>query len=186
MKKLIFALLILALLTGCAGYRKVTTQEGIEGYKVSCNGKSKTWENCEKKAETVCNGNGYEIFDSEMYRKAGAPPIPAPQMRNVGGIYVAPSALEVFGVSMNNMSRRSKIIRNITVVCNDPIEPNEALRDFSARNEFFEIVRYDMADLFDLYAANGKTLSIQEAYDLAVSQNVSIQKILKKRQQTSG
>lgn len=53
------------------------------------------------------------------------------------------------------------------------------------KNEFFNDVRIDMADIMDAMAARGQDISLQDAYDRACHMNPSIRSIIQKRQQAS-
>jgi hypothetical protein len=49
--------------------------------------------------------------------------------------------------------------------------------------EFLQDVRLDMADFIDMAAARGQQMTLQEAYDKAISMRPDIQEILKKKQE---
>ena len=49
------------------------------------------------------------------------------------------------------------------------------------KNEFFDDVREDMADLMEVSSRRGRSMSLSEAYDKAVQMNPEIKKVLDKR-----
>jgi hypothetical protein len=51
------------------------------------------------------------------------------------------------------------------------------------KGEFLQDVRLDMADLIDAAAAKGQQLTLQKAYDIAVSLRPDIQEVVQKRKQ---
>jgi len=51
------------------------------------------------------------------------------------------------------------------------------------KNEFFDDVREDMADLMELASKRGSPLTLQEAYDRAIRSNDEIQLIIKRRKE---
>lgn len=55
---------------------------------------------------------------------------------------------------------------------------------FSQEPEFYEDVKDDMADMLELYAKRGKPLSLEQAYQRAISQNDEISAILKQREES--
>lgn len=59
----------------------------------------------------------------------------------------------------------------------------ESIHEFGAdpSNEFFENVRYDMADFLDMAAQQGRQMSLKEAYDRACALNPEIADVLAKR-----
>jgi len=57
------------------------------------------------------------------------------------------------------------------------------LQQFASQAEFMEDVRADMADLLDLAAQKGQSMTLQEAYDRACWANPEIRTVLTKRQQ---
>ena len=59
---------------------------------------------------------------------------------------------------------------------------NNEVRDFAARAEFIGDVRHQMADLIDMGAARGETMTMERAYSLACMSNPHIQSVLQGRQ----
>ena len=57
---------------------------------------------------------------------------------------------------------------------------------FADTAEFIGDVRMDMADLLDLSAKQGRSISLQQAYDKACALNPSVQKVLSDRKLTQG
>lgn len=57
---------------------------------------------------------------------------------------------------------------------------NEVI-EFSKSNEFLADVRNDMADLIDLAAKHGRTLTMQEAYDRACALNPDVSAVIEER-----
>ena len=59
----------------------------------------------------------------------------------------------------------------------------QSIAEFSQdpANEFFEDVKADMADIFDLATKRGQKLSLKEAYDKAVALHPEISKVLSSR-----
>ena len=55
--------------------------------------------------------------------------------------------------------------------------------EFSKTAEFFNDVRNDMADLVDMAAARGQTLTLQDAYQKACALNPEISRLMQERQQ---
>jgi hypothetical protein len=53
------------------------------------------------------------------------------------------------------------------------------------KNEFFEDLRQDIADILDLAANRNRAMSLKEAYDLACQQHPEIRKIVKEREETA-
>lgn len=49
------------------------------------------------------------------------------------------------------------------------------------KNEFFEDVREDMADIIDLYTARGASISLQDAYNRAINMNPQVSAIVQQR-----
>lgn len=62
-------------------------------------------------------------------------------------------------------------------------QTQQAVQNFAAdpKNEFFNDVRGDMADLFDVASAQGKTITIEQAYEKACKMNDSVQSVLSSR-----
>ena len=62
---------------------------------------------------------------------------------------------------------------------------NSEIDNFAAdpAHEFYHDVRADMADILDMAANRGQTLSLQDAYDRAVAMNPELQRIVQSRQQ---
>jgi hypothetical protein len=60
----------------------------------------------------------------------------------------------------------------------------QTMEQFAAdeKNEYFEDLREDMADLLDMAANRGRQMSIQEAYDRAASAHPEISKLVAKKQ----
>ncbi len=54
--------------------------------------------------------------------------------------------------------------------------------DFAAKNEFFEDVREDMADIMDLAAKRGRSMTLEDAYKKACAEDPEISKVLKQRE----
>jgi hypothetical protein len=52
-------------------------------------------------------------------------------------------------------------------------------------NEFFLDVKNDMADLMQMSAERGKSLTLKQAYDKAVSMNEEVQSVISKRKAES-
>ena len=59
---------------------------------------------------------------------------------------------------------------------------NSEVAEFARNNEFFNDVRYKMADLMDNAAAQGRSMTTQEAYDEACWGNPEIRQILRDRE----
>jgi hypothetical protein len=59
----------------------------------------------------------------------------------------------------------------------------QTLQQFAAdkANEFFEDVRNDMADLLDMAAQRGQSMTLKQAYDRAVKMNDDVQKVIAQR-----
>jgi hypothetical protein len=53
------------------------------------------------------------------------------------------------------------------------------------KNEFYEDVRFDMADIIDSYSVRGKQITLQEAYDRACKINPEVSAVLDKRASVS-
>jgi hypothetical protein len=62
-------------------------------------------------------------------------------------------------------------------------QANQTIHEFSAdpKNEFFDLVRGDMADILDLKTARGETINLNEAYDRACAMNPEITATLAQR-----
>lgn len=63
----------------------------------------------------------------------------------------------------------------------------QTIEQFGAdpKNEFFEHVRYRMADFLDMATQNGQQLSLKQAYDMACAMNPEIQQVLAQRKPVS-
>lgn len=64
-------------------------------------------------------------------------------------------------------------------------QANQSIVEFAAdpQNEFFDAVRYDMADFLDVAAQRGIQMSLQEAYQRACALNPEINQIMSQRNQ---
>lgn len=60
-------------------------------------------------------------------------------------------------------------------------EAQTEVQNFASTHEFYEDVREDMADLFDLANKRGKSLTLEEAYNRAVALNTDVQAVVKAR-----
>jgi hypothetical protein len=60
-------------------------------------------------------------------------------------------------------------------------EANQSVQTFSQQAEFLGDVRMDMADLIDMAAKQGRTLTLQQAYDRACNLNPEISKVMDER-----
>lgn len=66
-------------------------------------------------------------------------------------------------------------------------ETSHEAEEFAANpaNEFFEDLRGDIADLLDLAANRGRTMTLQQAYDLAASQHPEISQVVNQRKEAA-
>lgn len=66
-------------------------------------------------------------------------------------------------------------------------QAQQSIEQFGAdpKNEFFEDVRYDMADFLDMAAQRGVSMSLKEAYDRACALHPEIQQVIAKRNPVS-
>ena len=64
-------------------------------------------------------------------------------------------------------------------------QANQSITEFAAdpKNEFFDSVRYDMADFLDVAAQRGIQMSLEEAYQRACALNPEINQIMQQRNQ---
>jgi len=172
MRGVIVLSVILLLLSGCSQkIKKVQTRNEGDIYRVTCNGLARSWDDCLKYVNRTCKSGEYKIIDQNIERIPGRN-LPMPQARMSGGIAVATVICfsENYLESVKNEYKRSQ----------EAID--RQVQDFAQNHEFFETVRLDMADLVDMYAAMGKNISLQEAYDIAVMRNKDLQKIIIERQ----
>ena len=58
---------------------------------------------------------------------------------------------------------------------------NNQLQEFSKGAEFLNDVRQDMANLIEAYAKQGRSLSFEEAYNIACNANPQIQAVMAER-----
>ncbi len=59
----------------------------------------------------------------------------------------------------------------------------DEVKQFSAANEFYEDVKKDMADLVDIAANRGDTMSLEDAYNKACAMHPEVSKVLEQRRQ---
>lgn len=62
------------------------------------------------------------------------------------------------------------------------LEADQAVADFAEKNEFFEDVREDVADLMEMAAKRGRAMSIDQAYKVAISNDLEISGIVRQRE----
>ena len=191
MNKLVLTTLITVLATmvvGCAPtprFTKIPTATGHDSYSITCNGNNNSWDSCYEKADIACESNTFTVTSKVRTVIPARAKVPMPRGRTVGGVYVAASPYEVLAANIHNANCGPNVNRDMTVVCSKLSEmsaseiANKEVAIFGRNNEFFEIVRFDMADLMDEYAGNGKDLSLQKAYDLAITDNEEVKKIRK-------
>ena len=68
---------------------------------------------------------------------------------------------------------------------NTETQVGEEITQFSQSHEFFEDVRLDMADLLDMASNRGRQMSLEDAYNQAISMNPEISAIIQKRKDAS-
>jgi hypothetical protein len=56
------ALVLIALLTGCASASKTYGPDGREAYTLTCSGAARSWSNCYAKAGKICGTKGYDVL----------------------------------------------------------------------------------------------------------------------------
>ena len=59
---------------------------------------------------------------------------------------------------------------------------NGEVAEFGKTHEFFQDVRMQMADFVDMAAAQGRNISMEEAYNMAIAANPEIQQVIAERQ----
>lgn len=65
-------------------------------------------------------------------------------------------------------------------------EADRAVEEFAAKNEFFDELREDIADLMELHASRGRELTLQRAYDMAVQMHPEYGAVVQQRQAANG
>lgn len=60
---------------------------------------------------------------------------------------------------------------------------NSEVTEFSSKNEFYNDVKLEMADIMDMAANRGQEMSLQEAYDKACQLHPEVSKVIASRQQ---
>ena len=62
--KLVYSILVAALLAGCASSSQTYTSDGRVGYSLNCSGTARNWGMCEQKAGELCGARGYDILST--------------------------------------------------------------------------------------------------------------------------
>ena len=58
-----FIVVLALLLTACTTAQPIVTQDGKEGFAISCGGTANDWASCYEKAGQSCGGKGYNVLD---------------------------------------------------------------------------------------------------------------------------
>lgn len=61
-------------------------------------------------------------------------------------------------------------------------EADVSVQQFAEKNEFFDDVRDDVADLLEINANRGRTMSLDQAYKIAIAQHPEISQVVAQRQ----
>lgn len=131
----------------------------------------------QQKAETIANLiNTYNVDIEQLDNLlAGEPALPPEQQRL---LEIMEQKLQPFQETMSSIDRARKEFaqRNTQTV-------DQEIQAFisNPQNEFYEDVRLDMADLMDLAAKRGESLTIQQAYDKACRMSPNVSKVLEAR-----
>lgn len=60
---LVVATITLVTLSGCVSSRETYTSTGTQGYKITCNGHTNSWDDCLAKAGDLCKERGYQVLE---------------------------------------------------------------------------------------------------------------------------
>lgn len=55
------AILLILVLSGCAGATQMHLPDGATGYNITCPGTANSWGNCFQKAGAICGNRGYDV-----------------------------------------------------------------------------------------------------------------------------
>jgi hypothetical protein len=131
----------------------------------------------QQKAQTVANiirayGIDIGILDKTLAGKAPPPSVAGPDVRAIIQQELQNNPLMVERqreIEARKQALQQESHRSITEFASDP------------KNEYYEDLREDMADLLDLAAQRGRVMTIQEAYDRAAQAHPEISKLVEQR-----
>jgi hypothetical protein len=133
-----------------------------------------------QKAQTIANFVKHYNIDIETLDQALAGSLPAPdpqrtQLEQLLEQRLAPVNQLLERVNNAEQSQQQQIYG----------QAHQSIEQFGLdpKNEFFEDVRYDMADMLDFASQRGQSMSLKKAYDLACAQHEGVQQVISTRAQ---